>query len=660
MMGGPGARGMPGAKALNFKASGLRFVGLLRPERSRIIWAVILTIISTAFSVVGPKILGEATNRVFEGFIGQMVGRQLVQAGILATGETMPKEQVMSLLKQFQEAGLEGGPTINSNIIDMLQSMDFTAGLGVNFTAVGWILLGVLGVYLGSALLAYVQGRLTARIIQNSMYRLRNDVESKLGRLPLKYFDAQPKGEVLSRVTNDIDNVGQTLQQTMTQLLFAVFSLIGTLIMMLTISLTLTLIAVVSIPLAAVITGLIAKRAQPQFIKQWDSTGQLNSHIEEMYTGHALVKVFGHGSAARQEFDQRNTELYDSSFKAQSISMSIQPIMGFVSNLVYVAIAVLGGLRVANGSMSLGAVQAFVQYSRQFGQPVAQVASMMNLLQSGVASIERVFDLLDAEEMTPDPAEPARLEDFAGRVDFDGVDFSYEPDKELIRDLHLWAKPGQTVAIVGPTGAGKTTLVNLLERFYEIQGGRISLDGVDIRDLTRDDLRAEMGMVLQDTWLFSGSIYDNILYGRLDATEEEVLAAAKATYVDRFVRVLPEGYQTEINEDASNLSAGEKQLLTIARAFLADPAILILDEATSSVDTRTEVLVQKAMNRLRHGRTSFVIAHRLSTIREADVIVVMEHGAVVEKGSHEELIAAKGAYYRLYQSQFAGAAAEID
>jgi ATP-binding cassette subfamily B protein len=538
--------------------------------------------------------------------------------------------------------------------------MDFTAGQGVDFTALGWILLGVVAIYLGSALLGYVQGILTAQIVQNSMYRLRAEVEAKLARLPLKYFDDQPKGEVLSRVTNDIDNVGQTLQQTMTQLMFAVLNLLGILVMMLTISGWLTLAALVSVPLATVITAVMAKRAQPQFVQQWASTGELNSHIEEMYTGHALVKVFGHGPAARAEFDRRNHELYESSFKAQAVSMSIFPVMGFVSNLVYVVIAVIGGLRVASGTMSLGSVQAFIQYSRQFSQPVSQVASMMNLLQSGVASIERVFDLLDADEVEPDPATPRTLDDFAGRVDFTAVEFSYDPDKPLIQDLRLWAKPGQTVAIVGPTGAGKTTLVNLLERFYEIQGGEIALDGVDIRDLTREHLRSKMGMVLQDTWLFAGTIRDNIRYGRLDATEEEVLAAARASYVDRFVRMLPEGYETEIDEEASNVSAGEKQLLTIARAFLADPAVLILDEATSSVDTRTEVLIQEAMNRLRRGRTSFVIAHRLSTIREADVIVVMEHGQVVEKGSHEELMAAHGAYHRLHQSQFAGAATDLD
>jgi ATP-binding cassette subfamily B protein len=658
--GGPMAAGQPVAKPLHFKQSGLRFLGLLRPERFRIAATVVLTVASVGLGVVGPKLLGEATNRVFEGFMGKVIGLQLVRAGLLGESETMPKAQVMKLLRALEANPAPNAPQINGRMLDMLGAMDFAAGRGVDFAAVGSILLAVLAIYAASALLGYVQGLITARIIQDSMYRLRAQVEAKLGRLPLKYFDQQPKGEVLSRVTNDIDNVGQSLQQTMTQLMFAVFNLLGILAMMLTLSFWLTLIALVSIPAAAVVTALIARRSQPQFVRQWAATGELNSHIEEMYSGHALVKVFGRGPAAVEEFDRRNAALYGSSFKAQAISMSIQPVMGLVSNLVYVLIAVIGGLRVASGAMSLGAVQAFAQYSRQFSQPVAQVASMMNLLQSGVASVERVFDLLDAGELEPDPERPARLDGFTGRVDFNQVDFSYDPGKDLIKGLRLWAKPGQTVAIVGPTGAGKTTLVNLLERFYEIQGGSITLDGVDIRRLRREDLRSKMGMVLQDTWLFSGTIYENILYGRPDASEAEVVAAAKAAYADRFARVLPEGYQTLIDEEASNISAGEKQLLTIARAFLADPAILILDEATSSVDTRTEVLVQAAMNRLRRGRTSFVIAHRLSTIRAADVIVVMEHGQVVEKGSHQELMAAQGAYWRLYQSQFAGAATDLD
>ncbi|MDR2381957.1 MAG: ABC transporter ATP-binding protein/permease [Bifidobacteriaceae bacterium] len=655
---GPGPMVLPGAKALNFRASGRRFLGLLAPERLKIAAAVALTVVSVALGVVGPKILGQATNRIFEGFIGQMIGRQLVDAGLLKSGQTMPKAEVMRLLELYGAKAPPGAPEINQRLTDMLKAMDFTAGVGVDFQAVGMILVGVLAIYLCSALLGYAQGILTAQIIQSSMYRLRRDVESKLGRLPLRYYDGQPKGEVLSRVTNDIDNVGQTLQQTMTQLMFAIFNLVGIVIMMLTISFWLTLIAVASIPAAGLVTALIAKRAQPQFIRQWAATGRLNTHIEEMFTGHALVKLFGRRAAVEAEMRERNRELYEASFKAQAISMSIQPVMGFLSNLVYVLIAVIGGLRVAAGAMSLGDVQAFIQYSRQFGQPVGQIASMMNLLQSGVASVERVFELLDADELAPDPATPKSLDRFGGRVDFKQVRFSYDPDKPLIEDLSLWAKPGQTVAIVGPTGAGKTTLVNLLERFYEIQGGSITLDGVDIRDLTREHLRSKIGMVLQDTWLFSGTIFENIRYGRLDASQAEVLEAAKATYVDRFVHALPDGYQTVIDEEASNISAGERQLLTIARAFLADPAILILDEATSSVDTRTEVLVQRAMNKLRRGRTSFVIAHRLSTIRDADVIVVMEHGAVVEKGDHAELLAAKGPYWRLYQSQFAGAAAD--
>ncbi|MDR0365496.1 MAG: ABC transporter ATP-binding protein/permease [Bifidobacteriaceae bacterium] len=651
---GMGHGAQMGAKALHFRASGKRFLARLAPEKFKLSIIVLLTIVSVGLGVVGPKILGEATNRVFSGFVGSQIGHQMVKFGLLEPGQTMPKDQVMDLIRTLTEEHAPAGGAFNAKMLDMLEAMDFQAGVGVDFGAVGRILLIVLTVYAASAILGYLQGRLTAQVIQRSMYRLRTEVEVKLGRLPLGYFDSQPKGEVLSRVTNDIDNVGQTLQQTMTQLMFAVFNLLGILIMMLTISPLLTLIALVSIPATAVVAAVIAKRAQPQFIKQWASTGELNSHIEEMYTGHNLVKVYNQSAEAREVFATRNAELYNSSFKAQAVSMSIQPLAGFISNLVYVAIAVAGGLRVASGTMSLGDVQAFVQYSRQFGQPVSQVASMMNLLQSGVASVERVFELLDAEEMSPDPDSPVELADFTGRVDFTDVEFSYDAEQQLIHGLRLWAKPGQTVAIVGPTGAGKTTLVNLLERFYEIQGGSIALDGVDIRDMTREHLRSKMAMVLQDTWLFSGTIYDNIRYGRLDATREEVIDAAKATYVDRFVRVLPHGYDTEVTEEGDNISAGEKQLLTIARAFLADPPILILDEATSSVDTRTEVLVQRAMNALRRGRTSFVIAHRLSTIRGADVIVVMEDGTVVEKGSHEELMAAQGAYWRLYQSQFAG------
>jgi ATP-binding cassette subfamily B protein len=519
----------------------------------------------------------------------------------------------------------------------------------------------VVAIYVASALFSWVQGLITTGVVQRTVFRLREEVEAKLGRLPLKYFDGQPRGEVLSRVTNDIDNVAQTLQQTLSQLITSVLTVVGVLGMMFWISPLLAVVALVTIPLSVVVTAAIAKRSQPQFVAQWKWTGSLNAHIEEMYTGHALVKVFGRQRQAVGEFHDQNAELYQASFKAQFISGIIQPAMGFIANLNYVIVAVVGGLRVASGAMTLGDVQAFIQYSRQFTQPITQIASMMNLLQSGVASAERVFELLDAPEQEPDPAEPARLpERVQGRVVFEDVSFRYVEDTPLIEDLSLVAEPGQTVAIVGPTGAGKTTLVNLLMRFYEIDGGRITLDGVDTRATTRDALRSQVGMVLQDTWLFGGTIRENIAYGAPDVPEERLVEAAVATHVDQFVRSLPDGYDTVIDDEAANLSAGEKQLLTIARAFLADPAILVLDEATSSVDTRTEVLVQQAMNALRSGRTSFVIAHRLSTIRDADVILVMEHGSIVEQGSHDELLAAGGAYARLYASQFAAAVAVDD
>ncbi|HWS58529.1 MAG TPA: ABC transporter ATP-binding protein, partial [Actinotalea sp.] len=538
--------------------------------------------------------------------------------------------------------------------------MDVVPGQGVDLEALAAVLLTVLALYLGASLFSYLQGLLTTGLVQRTVYRLRQDVEEKLGRLPLAYFDTHARGDVLSRVTNDIDNLAMTMQQALSQLITAVLTLIGVLAMMFWISWELALIALVTIPLSAVVTMQIAKRSQPQFVAQWKRTGTLNAHIEEMFTGHALVKVFGQQQAAKDVFATENEALYDASFRAQFISGLIQPAMMFIANLTYVAIAVVGGLRVASGALTLGEVQAFIQYSRQFTQPIAQVASMMNLLQSGVASAERVFELLDAGEQSAEPARPARVPDVRGRVAFEDVSFRYLPDTPLIEHLDLVAEPGQTVAIVGPTGAGKTTLVNLIMRFYEVDGGRITLDGVDTATMDREDLRSTVGMVLQDTWLFGGTIADNIAYGKVDATHDEVLAAARTTFVDRFVRHLPDGYDTVIDEEGSNVSAGEKQLLTIARAFLADPAILILDEATSSVDTRTEVLVQHAMAALRHGRTSFVIAHRLSTIRDADIILVMEHGSIVEQGTHDDLIAAGGPYAALYASQFAEAAAPVD
>ena len=637
---GPGmGMGMPGEKSLNFKASLGRLVGVLRPEWPKLAAVLLLGILSVALAVTGPKVLGNATNVIFNGVVGSQL-----PAGVTKS------EAIEGLRAQGQD-----------RLADMLGGMDVVPGQGIDFTSLRNLLLAVVAIYVASALFGWLQGWITTGVVQRVVFGLREQVEAKLGRLPLRYFDGQPRGEVLSRVTNDIDNVAQTLQQTLSQLITAVLTVVGVLGMMFWISPVLALVALVTIPLSVAVTTAIAKRSQPQFIGQWTWTGKLNAHIEEMYTGHALVKVFGRQRQAVQEFHDQNAELYSASFKAQFISGIIQPAMGFIANLNYVIVAVVGGLRVASGSLTLGDVQAFIQYSRQFTQPITQIASMMNLMQSGVASAERVFELLDAEEQEPDPASPARLPSrVQGRVAFEDVSFRYVPETPLIDDLSLVAEPGQTVAIVGPTGAGKTTLVNLLMRFYEIDGGRITLDGVDTRELTRDDLRSRVGMVLQDTWLFGGTIRDNIAYGVEDVPEDRLVEAAVATHVDQFVRALPDGYDTVIDDEAANLSAGEKQLLTIARAFLADPAILVLDEATSSVDTRTEVLVQQAMNALRSGRTSFVIAHRLSTIRDADVILVMEHGSIVEQGSHDELLAAGGAYARLYASQFAAAVSVQD
>jgi len=634
-----GGMGMPGEKSMDFAGSARRLLGVLRPERWRLGVVVLLGVASVALAVTGPKVLGNATNVIFNGIIGKQ----------LPAGAT--KEQAVEGLRaQGQD-----------KLADMLGGMDVVPGQGVDFTRLRDLLLAVVAIYVASALFSWVQGLITTGVVQRTVFGLREQVEAKLGRLPLRYFDGQPRGEVLSRVTNDIDNVAQTLQQTMSQLITSVLTVVGVLGMMFWISPLLAVVALVTVPLSFLVTMAIAKRSQPQFVQQWKVTGTLNAHIEEMYTGHALVKVFGRQEQAVAEFHDQNAELYRASFKAQFISGIIQPAMGFIANLNYVLVAVIGGLRVASGTMTLGDVQAFIQYSRQFTQPITQIASMMNLLQSGVASAERVFELLDAAEQEPDPARPARLpERVRGRVVFEDVAFRYVPGTPLIDDLSLVAEPGRTVAIVGPTGAGKTTLVNLLMRFYEIDGGRITLDGVDTRTTTRDDLRSQVGMVLQDTWLFGGTIRENIAYGVEDVVEDRLVEAAVATHVDPFVRALPDGYDTVVDDEAANLSAGEKQLLTIARAFLADPAILVLDEATSSVDTRTEVLVQQAMNALRTGRTSFVIAHRLSTIRDADVILVMEHGAIVEQGSHDELLAAGGAYARLYASQFAAAVALED
>jgi len=538
--------------------------------------------------------------------------------------------------------------------------MHLTPGQGIDFTALSHVLTLVLALYVFASLFGWLQAYILNGITMRTVYRLRRDVEEKIHRLPLKYFDTMPRGELLSRVTNDIDNVQQSLQQTVSQVLTSVLTVVGVLVVMFVISPLLAAIALVSVPLTLVVTMVIAKRSQKMFVAQWKNTGQLNAQIEETYSAHAIVKVFGRQREVNERFAEKNEELYRASFGAQFVSGVIMPSMTFVGNLVYVAIAVVGGLQVAAGAIQIGDVQAFIQYSRQFTQPLAQLGSMANLLQSGVASAERVFELLDADEQSPDPDAPAALTETEGRLEFEDVSFRYAADTPLIDDLSMVAEPGQTVAIVGPTGAGKTTLVNLIMRFYELNSGRILLDGQNIADLRRHDVRARTGMVLQDPWLFGGTIRENIRYGRQDATDDEVLDAAKTTYVDRFVHSLPEGYDTVLDEDASNVSAGEKQLITIARAFVARPSVLILDEATSSVDTRTELLLQQAMAALRQGRTSFVIAHRLSTIRDADLILVMEQGNIVEQGTHAELIQIEGAYWRLYNSQFEQAATDVD
>jgi len=635
MMGGAG---MPAEKSLDFWPSAKRLLRRLSPERALVAVVILLTVLGVSFSVIGPKILGNATNLIFEGIIGKQ----------LPAGVT--KDQVVAALNAKGDTG-------QANLI---AGMNVVPGQGIDFTQLGHVLLGVLVLYVIASVCMWAQAYVLNGVVQRTSLRLRRDVEEKLHRLPLSYFDTVPRGELLSRVTNDIDNVQMSMQQTFSQLLTSVLTLVGVLSMMIWISWLLALVALVSVPLSIVVTALIAKRSQPLFIEQWSQTGHLNATIEEVYTGHALVKVFGHQTEAEDEFATRNDKLYKASAGAQFLSGIIMPAIQFIGNLNYVFIAVIGGLKVASGSLSLGDVQAFIQYSRQFSQPLTQVASMSNLLQSGVASAERVFELLDAEEQKPDPEQPTRIENPDGRVTFEDVSFRYLPDTPLIENLSLVAAPGQSVAIVGPTGAGKTTLVNLIMRFYEIGSGRITLDGIDTAEMTRDDLRDEIGMVLQDTWLFGGTIRDNIAYGRPGATEEEVVEAAKAAYVDRFVRGLPDGYDTIIDDEGSNLSSGERQLITIARAFLSAPSLLILDEATSSVDTRTEVLVQKAMTRLRSDRTSFVIAHRLSTIRDAHLILVMEHGKIVEQGTHDELLERQGAYYDLYNAQFVGALDEDD
>ncbi len=630
---GPMAAGPVVAKARSFGPSIKRLIGLLfsyRTSMSVVVLSIIGSVILTAFA---PRVLGDATNIIFDGVVGKM----------LPAGTT--KAQAVEGLR---ERG-------NGTLADMVNSMNVTPGVGIDFGDVGRVLLIVLALYVGSALLSWLGAYLLNIVVVGTVKHLRAEVEAKIHRLPLSYYDTTARGDLLSRVTNDLDNLSQTLQQTISQLLNSILMVIAILVMMLWISPLLALIALVTVPLAAGATALIAKRSKPHFLAQWSSTRKLNAQVEEAFTGHELVTAFNRQADVESEFDERNEKLYQSSWRAQFISSTVMPTIMFLGNLNYVAVAVVGGLRVASGALSLGEVQAFIQYSRQFTQPLTQIGSMVNLLQSGVASAERIFDILDADEQTPDPKNPKTPEHDRGLIEFDDVSFRYVADKPLIDDLSLVARPGHMVAIVGPTGAGKTTLVNLIMRFYDVDSGTITVDGIESRQMTRDDLRERTGMVLQDSWLFGGTIYDNIAYGDPTASREEVLEAARMSHVDHFVRILPDGYETMLDDEGGGVSAGERQLITIARAFLARPTILILDEATSSVDTRTELLIQKAMAALRTDRTSFVIAHRLSTIRDADVIVVMEDGHIVEQGTHDELLAAQGAYCRLYRSQFAGA-----
>lgn len=622
--GGFGSMGRPVEKAKDFSGTMKRLLKYFEAEKILLSVVVVCAVFGSIFNILGPKILGFATTRLFNNLIASFI----VQARNLAI-----KKQIM----------------VNPSIPLHLSPVP-----GVEFGYIGRIMLILLILYVVSAIFMFIQQYLMAGVAQRTIYKMRKQVDEKLSRLPLAYFDGRTHGEILSRAVNDMDNISSTLQQSVSQLITSLVSVLGVLVMMLSINLLLTMIVLLTLPLSIFIVTIVAKRSQEYFRKQQKSLGDLNGHVEEMYSGHKIIKAFGHEAKANSIFDDLNTRLYDAGWRAQYVSGIIFPMMRFVGNIGYVLVAIAGGIMATQNTITIGDVQAFIQYANQFTMPITQLANIANVIQSAIASAERVFELLDEEEQVPEAANPVKMKDPKGAVEFKHVKFGYFPDKILMQDMDIHVKPGQTIAIVGPTGAGKTTLVNLLMRFYEVNGGKILVDGVDITQMRRGDLRKMFGMVLQDTWLFHGTLRDNIAYGREDASSEEIVNASKAAYADHFIRTLPEGYNMVLNEDATNISQGQKQLLTIARAFLADPEILILDEATSSVDTRTELLIQNAMSKLMKGRTSFVIAHRLSTIRDADLILVMNHGTIIEKGTHEELLAKNGFYADLYNSQFRG------
>jgi ATP-binding cassette subfamily B protein len=627
MGGGPmGAAGRPVVKAKDFKGTLRRLIRYLMDFKARFIAVFFLAVGSTVFSIIGPKILGYATTKLGDGIMAQYMHIITVQTAVL---RHMP-----------------------SNVIAELKMQPIPQ---FDFGYIGMIIIIMIVLYFISSLFMFLMGYLMSTVSQKTVFKMRNEVKAKLDRLPLKYFDEHTHGEILSRVTNDMDNIATTLQQSLGQLITSVITIIGVLVMMISISPVMTLIALITLPVSGYITMQIAKKSQKYFAAQQKVLGDLNGHVEEMYTGHKIIKVLAREKASIKQFKEINGKLYTVAYKAQFISGIIMPLLNFVNNVGYVAVCVVGGLMVAKNAIKIGDIQAFIQYIRTFTQPIVQTANIANVIQSTVASAERVFEILDEAEQIPDKENAAVNESPKGEVVFDHVDFSYKEDAPLIEDMNMHAMPGDTIAIVGPTGAGKTTLVNLLMRFYEIQAGKITVDGINIRDMERGELRQLFGMVLQDTWLFNGTIRDNIAYGRENATEESILSAAKAAHAHHFIMSLPQGYDTVLNEEASNISQGQKQLLTIARAILADPAILILDEATSNVDTRSEVLIQKAMATLMKGRTSFVIAHRLSTIRDADTILVMDKGSIIEQGSHKELLNKGGFYAGLYNSQFTGA-----